>query len=44
MTNSRTFIVGYLKVLDFIEWFKEYNLEKAFFLNYKSFPKVPLFE
>ena len=34
--NHRTFIEDYLKILDFIEWLKEYYPEKASFLTKKS--------
>ena len=36
VTDHRTFIEDYLKVLDFMEWFKEFYPEKAKFLTNKS--------
>ena len=33
VTDYRTFIEDYLKVLDFIEWLKEFYPEKAVFLT-----------
>ena len=34
--NYRTFIDDYLKIVEFIEWLKEYYPEKATFLTEKS--------
>ena len=33
--NHRTFIDDYIKILDFIDWLKEFYPEKASFLNQK---------
>ena len=34
--DHRTFLEDYLKILEFIEWLKEYYPEKATFLTKKS--------
>ena len=36
LTDYRTFIDDYLKILDFIEWLKEFYPEKAIFLSKKT--------
>ena len=36
LPDYRTFIDDYLKILDFIEWLKDFYPEKAVFLTKKS--------